>query len=163
MTAKQPTKTAVAKIKKANAAAVLQEQQNEIARKAYEMRKSGKSWYQIAENLKITERNAAEQVANAISTAAAFVDEGTKQYLLAMEVERLDDLQQAVWQDAIGGDIKAVETALRIIQARAKVLGLENVTTSTVTNNTIVVAGTSEEYVSALRRVVELPAIEVGD
>jgi hypothetical protein len=77
-----------------------------------------------------------------------------------MEVERLDTLQRAVWQDAIGGDIKAVETALRIIQARAKVLGLDNMPVNTVTNNTIVVAGTPEEYVSALRKVVEIPAYE---
>jgi hypothetical protein len=80
--------------------------------------------------------------------------------MLAMEVDRLDSLQQAIWTDAIGGDRQAIETALKIIQARAKVLGLETIPTNTVTNNTIVVAGTSEEYVAALKRVSELPIVE---
>ena len=160
MTTPKKTSSTVAKIKKANAVALVQEKENLLARKAYELRQQGESWWAIAEKLKITERQAGALVSDAISAAADLVNEGAKQSLLAMEVERLDTLQRAVWQDAIGGDIKAVETALRIIQARAKVLGLDNMPVNTVTNNTIVVAGTPEEYVSALRKVVEIPAYE---
>jgi hypothetical protein len=160
MTTPKKTSTSVAKIKKANTVALVQEKENALARKAYELRQQGDSWWMIAEKLKITERQAGNLVADSISAAADLVNEGAKQSLLAMEIERLDTLQRAIWQDAIGGDIKAVETALRIIQARAKVLGLDNMPVNTVTNNTIVVAGTPEEYVSALRKVVEIPAYE---
>ena len=93
----------------------------------------------------------------AITVASSLVDNAYKRELLSMELDRLDDLQRAVWQDAINGDLKAVETALKIIQTRAKVLGLDNVQSATVTNNTIVVAGTSEEYINALRQAAQKP------
>jgi len=155
---KTPSKS-VARVKKANSAAVLQEEQNALAMKAFQMRKAGASWWEIAENLKISEQQAGMLVHNRIKEAAKLVDEGTKRTMLAMEVDRLDTLQQAIWADAVGGDRQAIETALKIIQARAKVLGLETIPSSTVTNNTIVVAGTSEEYVAALKRVSELPIV----
>ena len=160
---KATTKKAVAQIKAASSAAILREQESINAHKALEMRRSGKTWWQIAETLKISERYAANLVHKALEEAANLVDHGAKQQLLALEVDRLDNLQQAVWQDAIGGDLKAVETALRIIQTRSKVLGLDNMPTSTVTNNTIVVTGTSEEYVAALRRVSEMPVLEIEE
>lgn len=160
MTAKKtsPTK-AVAKAKKIDTMALIQDERNEMARKALEMRRSGRSLWSIAEHLGISERKANTLIADTLKEAADLVDAGHKRSLLAMEVDRLDELQSAVWQDAISGDRQAVETALKIIQARAKVLGLDNMPTSTITNNTIVVAGTSEEYVAALRRVAELPVI----
>lgn len=154
------TSKSVERVKKANTAAVLQEEQNKLAMQAFQMRKSGASWWQIAEELKISEQQAGMLVHNKIKEAARLVDEGAKRTMLAMEVDRLDSLQQAIWTDAIGGDRQAIETALKIIQARAKVLGLDSIPTSTVTNNTIVVAGTSEEYVAALKRVSELPLID---
>jgi len=139
--------------------AIIQDERNEMARKALEMRRSGRSLWSIAEYLGISERKANTLIADTLKEAADLVDAGHKRSLLAMEVDRLDELQSAVWQDAISGDRQAVETALKIIQARAKVLGLDNMPTSTITNNTIVVAGTSEEYVAALRRVAELPTM----
>jgi len=154
----------IARTKKVTSAALLQDERNEKARKALEMRRSGRSLWSIAEHLGISERNVNTLISDALKEAADLVDAGHKRSLLAMEVDRLDELQSAVWQDAINGDRQAVETALKIIQARAKVLGLDNMPTSTITNNTIVVAGTSEEYVAALRRVAELPVItDQGD
>lgn len=150
---RKSTKKDMVAVKKANSAAILMEKQNEQARRALAMRKMGRSWWDISETLGISENQASQLVSVAINEAAALVNEGMKRSLLAMEVERLDDLQAAIWSDAIGGDLKAVETTLKIIQARAKVLGLDNIQTTSVTNNTIVVAGTSEEYIAALRQV----------
>ena len=164
MTAKKATtRKQVVAINDAKKDAAQLEKRTETARKAYELRKAGKSWFQIAEELKISERQASDMSAEIIKQAAQLVDEGAKQSLLTMEVDRLNDLQQAVWNDAMGGDRQAVETALKIIQSRAKVLGLDSIPTNTVTNNTIVVAGTSEEYVAALRRVAEIPVIDYED
>lgn len=160
---KAASKTAVAKVSAAQQAADELEARAVLARRALELKNMGKSWYAIAEALGITERAAGMLVKDALAEAAALVDEGHKRTMLAMEINRLDTLQEAVWADAIGGDVKAVETALRIIQTRAKVLGLDSMPTSTVNHNTIVVAGTSEEYVAALRRVVELPAITIEE
>lgn len=132
------------------------------ALRAYELRSAGTPWWDIAEELGVTERYAASLVANKIASAARMVDEGVKQHLLAMEVERLDQLQRSVWDRALGGDLRAVDAVLRIITTRAKILGLENATASTVTNNTIVVAGNTDEYIAALQRATHQEVID-GD
>ena len=41
-----------------------------------------------------------------------------------LEGERLDALLAAVWKQAMGGDLKAVDRVLRIIDQRARLLGL---------------------------------------
>ena len=42
-----------------------------------------------------------------------------------VELSRLDRLQRAVWGKAIKGDLQAVDRALKIIDRRAKLLGLD--------------------------------------
>jgi hypothetical protein len=42
-----------------------------------------------------------------------------------LELARLDRLQVAVWDDAMDGNVRAVDTALRIIDRRCKLLGLD--------------------------------------
>ncbi len=41
-----------------------------------------------------------------------------------MEVDRLDALQQALWDRAMGGSLAAAQAVVRIIEAPARVLGL---------------------------------------
>lgn len=130
------------------------QRENERALAAYQMRASGKSWWDIAEALGVSEGQAASLVAHKISAAARLVDEGYKRHLLALEVERLDRLQETLWDRALGGELRAVDTILKIITTRAKILGLENAVASTVTNNTVVVAGNSDEYIAALQKAV---------
>ena len=43
----------------------------------------------------------------------------------ALELARLDALQVALWDDAVGGDVKAVNAVLRIIEQRSRLLGLD--------------------------------------
>ena len=44
--------------------------------------------------------------------------------LRTVEVQRLDALQARLWPAALTGDVEAASTCLRIIMARAKVLGM---------------------------------------
>ncbi len=44
--------------------------------------------------------------------------------LRAVEVDRLDALQHALWDAAMGGSVPAARALVRIIEARARVLGL---------------------------------------
>jgi hypothetical protein len=44
---------------------------------------------------------------------------------LYMELERLDELQQVYWEPAIQGNMRAGEFVLRIMDRRAKFLGLD--------------------------------------
>lgn len=45
--------------------------------------------------------------------------------LRTLEVLRLDALQVALWDDAMAGDVKALNAALRIILQRSRLLGLD--------------------------------------
>ena len=45
--------------------------------------------------------------------------------LRTLEVSRLDALQVALWDEAMNGDIKAVNAVLRIILQRSRLLGLD--------------------------------------
>jgi hypothetical protein len=130
-----------------------QEKADERAHLAYEMRQDGKSWYSIAKALNLTEGAAQHSVTRAIEQAAALVSEESKRQLLALEVARLDRLQDAYWAQAMGGNIRAADFALRVIMARVKTLQLDVIPETSVTNNTLVVAGSSEEYVAALRAI----------
>ena len=42
-----------------------------------------------------------------------------------LELDRLDRLQRGLWAKAVGGDPRAVDSVLRIIDKRAKLLGLD--------------------------------------
>ena len=44
--------------------------------------------------------------------------------LRRLEVDRLDALQVAIWDDATNGDVRAVAAVVRIMHLRAKILGL---------------------------------------
>lgn len=145
--------TDLSRTKKALVEAEARARKNDLAIRAHQMRREGVPWWDIAEELGITEQVAARLVSDRIAAAAELVDQGQRRTLLTMELDRLDQLQRAVWADAIGGDTRAVETALKIIDKRARLLGLENATGQTVTNNTIVVPGNTVEYVAALRAV----------
>lgn len=152
MTARSKPSNAIALSRRALKIADEEEERARLAKRAHQLRLSGKTWWEIAETLKIPEMQASGLVADRIRAAAALVDEGAKRQMLSMELDRLDTLQQAIWDDAVGGDTKAVETALKIIAQRAKLLGLEDAMVGRqVTNNTIVVPGNATEYVAALR------------
>ena len=145
--------TELARTKKAIADAERQARLNDMAVRAYKMRRDGMSWWDIAEDLGIPEHAASALVSEKIAAVADLIDIGQRRVLLTMELDRLDQLQRAVWADALGGDTKAVDACLKIIDKRAKLLGLENATWQQVTNNTIVVQGNTNEYVAALQAV----------
>lgn len=146
--------TAVARTNKAVAAANKREADIKVARKAHQMRQGGMSWWDIAENLKISEGAAKKAVAELIAEAAATVDYYEKRDVLAMELSRLDALQSAVWEEAMEGKIHAVQAALAIMDRRAKWLGFAEPEVKTnVTSNTIIVPGNTKDYIQALQQV----------
>lgn len=50
--------------------------------------------------------------------------------LRALELERLDALFYAVWRDALAGDTRAVDAALRVMSRRAALLNLDTAHTA---------------------------------
>jgi hypothetical protein len=47
------------------------------------------------------------------------------QELRALEALRLDQMQAALWQQATDGDVRAIDRILRIMERRARLLGLD--------------------------------------
>lgn len=84
---------------------------------------------------------------------AAKLTDAERKDILGMELLRLNALQAAVWPSAMMGDPKSVDSAVRIISARAKITGLESVD-PVVNKNLVLVMGEKEEdYIKALKAV----------
>lgn len=70
--------------------------------------------------------------------------------LRALEVSRLDALMSANWDKAMAGDPKAADV-VQTINARVRLLGLDKAIAVLTGYRTVVVGGTSEEYIAALK------------
>jgi hypothetical protein len=52
-----------------------------------------------------------------------------------MELERLDVMQHALWDRIEAGDVRAIDTALRVCERRSKLLGLDAPTRTDLTSD----------------------------
>lgn len=86
-----------------------------------ELAGAGKTYEQIAAEVGYANKSSARK---AVVTALAAREVEAVEELRRLEVARLDALQAASWDDALSGDIRAVDRILRIITLRAKLLGL---------------------------------------
>jgi len=123
-----------------------------LARNAFRMRLSGSTMFEISEQLGITEGAAAQVLSEGLRKAAMLVTEGARADLLTLEVSRLDALQAAVWPAAMRGDARAVDSALKVIAQRAKYLGVDAANVENV-NQTLVISGSSGDYIAALKLI----------
>ncbi len=93
--------------------------------KAVALRLAGVDYDTIADRLGYASRGAAyTDITRALEANVAEQQRGAD-LLRQEELARLDRLQAGVWQAATGGDSRAVDTALRIIDRRCKLLGLD--------------------------------------
>lgn len=94
---------------------------------AVQLRLAGADWQTIADTLGYRSRGAAcAAVSKALKEANHQAGFGAEQLRL-IELARLDRLQRAMWQDAMRGDARAADTALRIVDRRIKLMGLDMV------------------------------------
>jgi len=123
---------------------------------AYELKKQGKSWAEVARIVGYNSANVAmvetKRWLTAIGTAKSTHE---REEILEMELQRLDSLLDAVWEQAMTGDTKAVDSAIKVINARAKLLSLDQLTATQTTQNfnTVVVSGDSKDFISSLKLV----------
>jgi hypothetical protein len=123
----------------------------ERAREAFDLRLEGHSPADIAEILSIKPAEVSQLLTELYGFEAGFLTDIERKTALATEVARLDKLQTAVWPSAMMGDPKSVDSAVRIIMARAKITGLEQAD-PVVNKNLVLVMGEKEEdYIKALR------------
>lgn len=93
--------------------------------KAVALRVQGKTFRQIGDELGISEPGAYQAVARCLAHWRESCLESTAE-LVAIEAARLDALHASVWSKACAGDLKSVETALKISAQRARLFGLEH-------------------------------------
>jgi len=136
----------------------------EKAREAHRMRLEGLSWIEVADAVGYANRQVAQtEVRAMLQRAALELSVEEKLERLSLEVERLDSLQSAVWPQAMNGDTKAVDSVVRIINTRAKLLGLEMLheQKGSTTNTTVIITGTPEERAQMIKKFVQ--GTEDGD
>jgi len=93
--------------------------------KAITLRLAGMDWQSIADRLGYADRGAAcKDVARALETNLAEQSQAADT-LREVESLRLDRLQAAAWPSAVKGDLKAIETVLKVIDRRVKLQGLD--------------------------------------
>lgn len=91
---------------------------------AFKMRISGATFQQIGDSLGIS-RQAAHKIVMKLllqtRTATAELLEDARR----LEAERLDRLQVGLWNKASAGDPRVADTIIRIMERRARMLGLD--------------------------------------
>lgn len=90
--------------------------------KALDLRRAGVPVPRIAEQLGFSSSALAQKgIDRAMAAQGTTFDPAD---VRALELDRLDRLQQAVWVKAVKGDLKAVETAQKLTEARVRLAGI---------------------------------------
>lgn len=97
----------------------------ERRRKAITLRLAGMDWQSIADQLGYADRGAACKDVNRALEANLAEQSQAADTLREVETLRLDRLQAAAWPSAVKGDLKAIETVLKVIDRRVKLQGLD--------------------------------------
>ncbi|MFD5451213.1 hypothetical protein [Streptomyces sp. NPDC127100] len=92
---------------------------------AIALRLAGMDYQTIAERLDYADRGAASKDICRALEANLEAESVAAATLRELEVQRLDRMQAAAWAKAAKGDLKAIETVLKVIDRRARLLGLD--------------------------------------
>lgn len=79
-----------------------------------------------------------------------------------VELSRLDRLQRAVWGKAIKGDLQAVDRAIKIIDRRAKLLGLDAPQQVQITANDVDLDATVDKMLRVAEMALQQTAADDG-
>lgn len=128
-------------------------QAQEMAFQAYTLRVEGRSWLEIAKKVGYdSPSNAAKSVGQMINAARSVVTDEQRQQVMDLELARLDAMQAGLWGSAISGDTRSVDSVLKIMIHRAKLLQLGETQDGTGTRTVII---TSDQYVERLKELAE--------
>lgn len=97
-------------------------QRAERMAKALRLREAGLTYEQIGNKLGIS----TSQVERDLKDALKLTIQEPADSLRKLEALRLDALQRAIWQQALRGNLQAVNQALKIQERRAKLLNLDS-------------------------------------
>ena len=126
----------------------------ERAARAFALRKAGLSYRDIGAELGVSHVAVYRDVQ---ATIKQFLDEAREHHaqIMAIEAARLDDLQRVMWEQAAMGDRRAIETVLKIMERRAKLLGLDTPVATKQVNVTLTPDELAAVSDSDLQRMIE--------
>ena len=125
------------------------DKQVDTAMRALRLQRAGKDMFDIARELDLSVGQVTGLIRSVMDEARTLVSMAEHRELLDMEVGRLNALQFAIWDDAMAGDVRAVEACMRLVMARSKLLGLEDGMSTGAT--TVVVTGDRRTYMDTLQ------------
>ena len=96
----------------------------ERERQSLDLRLTGLTYREIGEELKITEQGAYKAVIRALEKIKDKIEEKAEEVVI-IEIQRLDKLFLIAFKKAERGDLSAIDRCLRIMERRAKLLGLD--------------------------------------
>jgi DNA-binding CsgD family transcriptional regulator len=91
---------------------------------AIELRKAGATYRQIGERLSVSEAQAYNDVQRELARLATQTQDAAAA-LRVLESERLDALMLALWQQAKQGNQGAIDRVLKVMERRARLVGLD--------------------------------------
>lgn len=134
----------------------------ERRRKLLELRKAGMTYQRIVElhpELGYKTRSAAAQ--DAKRALRDVLDEAARD-VLALELSRLDGLLEPVWVQARKGNLGAVDRALRIMDRRARFLGLDYADRNVEASDAADQRGVVGDMADAIREAAHLLSDDEG-
>lgn len=125
---------------------------------AFELRRAGATWKDVADTLKYKSPESARQAVLGRVKSYYKANESLIEETMMLELERLDHLQLVCWMQAKEGNLAAVDRILKIMDHRAKLLGMAHREASagvsmTENNVTVVVGGSEQEYIESLKQI----------
>lgn len=100
------------------------EERAELSVKSWELRKAGVPYGKIGRQLGVSSATIYRYIQDQLKQYTNEIH-ATVQDTVTLELARLDDMYLAIWSKARGGDNKAIELALKVMERRAKLLGLD--------------------------------------
>lgn len=123
---------------------------------AYLFKMAGHSLDDIATRLDYpTGAAAGKAIRDAQAREASEVPAENRTTLLKLTNDRLDYLLSKVWEQIGYGDLKAIDTALKIITTHVRVNQLDAIDTAQYTAQVLVVGGAESSYIERLKALTE--------
>lgn len=92
--------------------------------RALELRRAGCSYREIAQTMGLSISKVHRHVKRAYDRLLHQVEDAAED-VRAVELDRLDRLLRGIWQRAAGGDVRAIDRVLKIMERRAAIMGTD--------------------------------------
>ena len=119
---------------------------------AYKLKMAAWDWAKVAEAVGYSGAvSAAVSVRAYVQREAARVGADQRAEILQLEHDRLEALIEAYWPLALSGDHKSAELVLKVVGQQIKLYNLDAEQDRTVEHRTLVISGSSEEFIEKLK------------